>query len=191
MTYQIIQPPFTLVFWEMSKKELKDYYEWFHKVMPDRIHILTSTVKSTLGYEHWKPDCSPESLELLDDWFFTQVETRLRSQTEIEEAEVQNQSKFPIKVPEDELTDKTFSMAMDIGMYLSQVFLKNHPTLQWSQEFKGKKSAYYGQPVLLGFGIVPCNPVSLLVTRAYRFSWKIKPEENLRDLYNIWSALIV
>ena len=52
MSYPIIQPPFTLVFREMSKKELKDYKEWFHKIMPERILILASVVRSTPGYEH-------------------------------------------------------------------------------------------------------------------------------------------
>ena len=37
MKYQIIQPPFTLKFREMSKEELKEYYKWFMAVMPNRI----------------------------------------------------------------------------------------------------------------------------------------------------------
>ena len=30
MKYPIIQPPFTLVFPEMSKNEIRGYNEWFH-----------------------------------------------------------------------------------------------------------------------------------------------------------------
>jgi hypothetical protein len=40
MAYQIIQPPFTLKFREMSKAELRDYYRWFHDCIPVRIWQL-------------------------------------------------------------------------------------------------------------------------------------------------------
>jgi hypothetical protein len=77
MSYQMIQPPFTLVFHEMSKKELKEYNEWFHKIIPERIQILTSAIKSTPGYENWEPDCSPESLEPLEPVInFCRIEKR-------------------------------------------------------------------------------------------------------------------
>jgi hypothetical protein len=187
MSYPIIQPPFTLVFREMSKKELKDYNEWFHKVMPERIQILTFAVKSTPGYENWEPDYSPESLEPLGEWFFAQVETRPRTSEEIDA--IQNQSKFPINIPGEDLTNKTFSLAMDIGMYVSQVFLKHHPALEWSHPFGNKKSVDYGQPVLISFGASPFNPVHMMVTLAYGFSRKSKTGGRLRELYNIWSNL--
>lgn len=187
MNYPIIQPPFTLVFREMSKKELKDYNDWFHKVMPERIQILTSAIKSTPGYEKWDPDCSPESLEPLGEWFLAEVETRPRTSEEIDT--LKSQSKFPFNIPGEELTNKTFSLAIDIGMYVSQVFLKNHPTLKWSQPFGYKKSVDYGQPVLNSFGASPFNPVHMMVTLAYGFSRKSKTGGRLRELYNIWSNL--
>ncbi len=36
MTYSVIQPRFTLKFREMPKPELKAYFEWFAKVLPER-----------------------------------------------------------------------------------------------------------------------------------------------------------
>lgn len=187
MSYPIIQPPFTLVFREMSKKELKGYYEWFHKVMPERIQILTTAIRSTPGYKNWAPDRTPESLDLLGEWFFTQVETRPRTIEEIDS--IQNQSKFPINISEEDLTNETFSLAVDIGMYVSEVFLSNHLRLEWSQPFGNKKSVDYGQPVLINFGASPFNPVHMMVTLAYGFSRKSKTGGRLRELYNIWSNL--
>lgn len=188
MNYQIIQPPFTLVFREMSKKELKDYNEWFHKVMPERIQILTSAIKSTPSYESWEPDCSPESLVPLGEWFLAQVETRPRTQDEIDV--IQNRSKFPINIPGEDLTNKTFSLAMDIGMYVSQIFLKNHPALEWSQPFGNKKSIDYGRPVLISFNTGPFNPVHMMVTLAYGLVSHAKTGKSLREIYNIWSNLV-
>jgi hypothetical protein len=188
MSYSIIKPPFTLVFKEMPKKELKDYNEWFHKVMPERIQVLTMAIKSTPGYENWNADCSPESLGPLGEWFFLQVETRPRTNDEIEA--IHNQSKFHINISGEDLTNKTFSLAIDIGMYVSKVFFKNHSTLEWSQPFGSKKFVDYGQPVLINFGAAPFNPVRMIVVLAYGFSRKSKTGEQLLELYNIWSNLI-
>ena len=189
MNYPIIQPPFTLVFRAMSKKELKDYNEWFHKVIPERIGILTAAVQTTSGYERWESDNSPESLETLGEWFLTQAETRPLSQEENDE--IQNQSAFPISVPGDELTNKTFSLAMDVGMYLSQVFLANHSSLQWSQPLGNKRFVDYGQPVLISFEAAPFNPVRMMVTLAYGLANGWKTGKSLRELYGIWSNLAV
>ncbi len=62
MTYKIIQPPFTLEFDEMSKKELTDYFQWFLGIMPDRINELSTAVRLTPGFEAWRPDKTPASL---------------------------------------------------------------------------------------------------------------------------------
>ncbi len=189
MNYQIIQPPFTLVFREMAKNELKAYNQWFHGVLTDRITVLTSAINSTAGFEEWRPNCLPESLESLGEWFASQAEARQRTQEETEG--IQKRSQFPISVPDTELTDKTFSLAMDIGMYVSQVFVKNLPSVEWSQPFGNKKFVDYGQPVLIGFGAAPFNPVRMMVTLAYGLVSHAKSGKSLRDIYNIWSALAV
>lgn len=186
MPYEIIQPPFTLKFDEMSKKELKDYFKWFQDVLPERINVLTQSVKETSGFETWRPDQSVTSLERLGEWFATQVQVRLR--TEEERQEIASRSRFPIDIPNEELTNRTFSLAMDIGMYLSQVFLKNHPSLQWEQPFGSKKFVDYGQPVLVGFeGNVPLNPVRIMVTLAYALADQTRTGNRLRELYDYWS----
>ena len=121
MSYAIIQPPFPLQFRERSKKELETYRIWFHQVTPERIAELTKAVKRTACYESWAPSARPESLDLLGRWFETQVETRKKTAEEIEE--IRAKLTFPIDIPEEDLTNKTFSLAMDIGMYFGQVIL--------------------------------------------------------------------
>lgn len=188
MPYTTIQPPFTLKFSEMSKKELKDYFDWFQSILPRRLDELARAVKQTPAFESWQPDLTPASLDLLGDWFAAQVETRPRTQDEIQE--IESRSTYPIEIAGDELTNRTFSLAMDVGMYLSKVFLKNHPSLRWDQLFGNKKFVDYGQPVLNGFGDVPFNPVQILVTLAYGVASKKKTGNRLRELYDIWSKLI-
>lgn len=189
-TYQIIQPPFTLKFEEMPKAELKDYFRWFQDILPERIAELTSAVKSSRGFEGWQPDFAPESLDALGEWFATQIETRPRTREEIEEFNAQ--SPYPIELSDRQLTNRTFSLAMDIGMYLSQVLLKNHSLLKWDQPLRAKKFVDYGQPVLIPFheGKVPFDPVRMIVTLAYGLRNKSRTGESVRVLYDIWSKSI-
>lgn len=187
MTYETIQPPFTLKFREMSKKELKDYFAWFQGILPQRLNELTKAVKETPGFEEWEANFTPASLDRLGEWFASQVETRPRTKEEIEE--IVGRSPYPVDISNEELTNRTFSLAMDIGMYLSQVFLKNHSSLRWDQPFGNKKFVDYGQPVLMGFGVVPFNPVRMMVTRAYGVS-KERTSKSLRELYETWVKMI-
>src|SRR5215469_2088930 len=131
--YITIQPPFTLKFSEMSKKELRAYFKWFQDVTPERIAQLASVVRSSPAFENWQPDFSPDSLNDLGEWFAGQIETRPRTKEEIDA--FNEQAPFPIEISDSELTNRTFSLAVDIGMYLNQVFLKNHPLLRWEQPF--------------------------------------------------------
>lgn len=185
MPYSTIQPPFTLQFRDMAKKDLIAYAAWFHESVPGRIAELAKAVTSTAGYESWEPNATPESLEGLGRWFEGQVETRNKEGEEIEEA--REKLAFPIDVPEDELTNRTFSLAMDIGMYFAQVVLRNLLGTKWDQPLGSKIFADYGQPVLMGFGTVPLNPVRVMVTTAYAISRK-KPA-NLPGLYDTWARM--
>jgi hypothetical protein len=188
MTYTSIQPPFTLVFREMPKKELNRYFEWFMELLPQRLDELTRAVKGTHGYEDWQSDGTPESLNTLGIWFAGQVHTRARTYDELH---IENRSVFPMDIPGEELTTRTFSLAMDVGMYLSQVFLRNYPALQWEQPLGSKKFIDYGQPVLVKFKPGPFNPVRMVVTFAYGLESKQKTGEDLKRLYSIWSKLVI
>lgn len=188
MPYATIQPPFTLKFREMSKQELKDYFRWFFDVFPERTRELAEAVKQTPGFETWRPDLVPASLGTLGNWFATQAETRQRAQEERQE--IASRSAYPIEIPNDELTNRTFSLAMDVGMYLSQVLVKEHPSLRWEQPLKDKKFADYGQPILVGFGPVPLNPVRIAITLAYGLASKKQSGKRLRELHDYWSKQV-
>ena len=186
MSYSIIQPPFTLVFREMSKQELRDYFQWFMDVLPQRINELAGAVRRTHDFATWQPDHTPASLDVLGNWFAAQVETRLRTPKELQE--IEKKLVFPMEIPREELTDRTFSLAMDVGMYFSQVLIKSHPSLRWELPTRNKRFADYGQPVLVGFGRVPLNPIGIAVTSAYGIA--AKNPRPLRDVYDVWSRMV-
>jgi hypothetical protein len=188
MLYETIQPPFTYKFREMGRKKLREYFQWFIAKLPEGTYELRNEVQRMPGYELWEPDFTPDSLNLLGEWFAAKVETRQRSYQEIEE--IRYRSAYPFDIRDEELTDRTFSYAVDIGMYLSQLFIKNHPSLKWEQPFGNKKSIDYGQPVLMAFTYGAFNPVRMMVTMAYAFADKKWDARTLRGLYDNWSAKI-
>jgi hypothetical protein len=172
----------------MPKTELKRYFEWFMEIRLHRVKVLTEAVNGTAGYEEWLSDETPASLEALGKWFAEQANVRARTDQELKR--INEQLVFPIAVPGEELTTQTFSLAMDIGMYLSQVFLKNHKTLRWDQPLGNKAFIDYGQPVLVKFKSGPFNPVRMVVTLAYGLVSRKKTAEGLRNIYDIWSNMV-
>ena len=141
---------------------------------------LVGAVRDTLGWESWKAEMTPESLGGLGDWFEGQVEMRKKDPGELRET--REKLSFPIDIPGEELTNRTFSLAIDIGMYFSQVVLKNLPGTRWEHPLGDKKFVDYGQPVIVGFGTVSLNPVRVMVTTAYRIAGGEHAE--LRKLYS-------
>ena len=187
MRYSNIQPPFTLKFHEMPNEEVKAYGVWFHEIMPSRLAELAGAVQETSGFESWKPDLTPPSLERLGEWFARQVQTEPRTAEEIDE--IERNLTFPIDIPSEDLTIRTFSLAMDIGMYLGEVVRVNIPRAKWEQLKKGsKRNVDYGHMLVVWPATpVPMNPVQLIVTLAYGLADKTKDGSRLAKIYTFWT----
>jgi hypothetical protein len=188
MAYRLIQPPPPYgPFRERSQDELKDYFRWFFAVMDERINELIPAVRATSGFQIWRPDYSPASLDSLGDWFVGQVETRPRTQEEINK--IAEALKFPVLIPISErtLSERTLSLTIDVAMYFGRVLQKNNPSLKWDQRLRGKGFADYGQTVLMGFGAgVPLNPVRLVRTTALSVMASNPRGKSLRGFYDHW-----
>jgi len=186
-SYKIISPPFTQRFRDLKKSELKAYYDWYLSIIPERIKVLAEAVKSTAGYERWKPDFSPNSLDLLEKWFAKNIETRRYTKEEKENIYAHAPSWFKqVDINEKTLTARTLSIAFDMGMYVSQVFLRNHPTLKWSHELGRKDHIDYGHPVIAGFRKGLCfNPTHILQVHAYGLIRNQK-KRTMKALYDVW-----
>lgn len=142
-------------------------------------------LRSTLGYESWVATYEPASLDLLGVWFAAEVAVRPRSQNEI--AELQSRSALLASPPGVDLTNRSFSLAIDVGMYFARTLERAHPQLTWKQFTDDKQFADYGQPVLVGFGKVPLNPVRIAVTFAYGIAARKQTGKRLRELFSYWS----
>ena len=187
MSYSIIQPPFTLKFRDMSVDELNSYRQWFLDAIPNRVAQLRGAVNSSLDLESWKPDHSTASMELLGPWLSHQVETRSRTSEEIDRTKAQ--AAFDFGVIGDELTNGTFSLAIDVGMYFGETIRSQYPHLEWHQPLTDRRFADFGQMVLLGFGQAVLNPVRICVTFCYGVAGGNKTGKNLGETYQYWCRL--
>jgi hypothetical protein len=87
-----------------------------------------------------------------------------------------------------ELTNRTYSLTVDCGMYLGQVMLRAHPErLQWGQDLRDRRSMDYGQVLIVGTGVVSMDTVGFLVSMAQNFVRKTG-KRDLRAVYDIWSG---
>jgi hypothetical protein len=202
LPYVLIQPPLRMAIRELPKKELKEYFKWFLEVIPGRTAELGKAVQETPGFEAWEPDLTPESLEPLGKWFEGQVERRPRTPEEIEKIEQKikaglGSKPMPIVVSDKELTYRTLSLAMDVGMYFCQVLQKNVPGLRWEQPLGSKNFIDYGQPVLMGFksSLAPFNGPRMIQGLAYGIAGQkvydvlnAETARRIRDIYDRWSS---
>jgi hypothetical protein len=186
--YSVVRPPFEKDFQEMTPDELESYFNWFLESVPERLREITEEIHRTPGFESWVADCSPASLDLLGQWYASHVERRPTTPREMAQMREGLRGEMPESIlPTERLTDRTYSLAFDVGTYLSQVFLKNRPGVSWQQVRVDKEMNDYGQPVLIGLGPRPCSPLLLATVLAHGLAKKTKKPERLRELYEIWS----
>lgn len=78
-----------------------------------------------------------EELKLYAKWFEENVETEKLSEEEYKE----KRAAVPdyIEIKDWDITIKTRSSAVDIGIYFGEVFIKNHKGLKWEQYFSRSK----------------------------------------------------
>jgi hypothetical protein len=187
MSYSIIQPPFTLKFRDMSADELKSYRKWFLEAIPSRVIELQRAVNSDPNFRAWKPDHNRASVETLGVWLSQQVETRPRTAEEIDR--IKGRAAFDFDVSTEELTNRTFSLAMDAGMYFGESLGRHYSHLEWDQPLKDKKFADFGQMVLLGFGRASLNPVRIVVTFCSGIAHSKQTAKRFDEVYGYWSRL--
>ncbi|MBL8935912.1 MAG: hypothetical protein JNM69_15250 [Archangium sp.] len=182
--YSIVDPPFTLEFTRMSKAELRAYAAWFHETDAERVAELVRIVRGTPGFEGWLPDETPESLDTLGRWFEGQVEMRPKTEDELANDRALLAGLGEQWVEPKTLTDRTASLAMDMGRYFARVMLKAVPEAKWSLRLTGPTKADYGQPTLIGLGPPPLNPVTVMIVTAKHIAAGRSHE--LLELFAIW-----
>ena len=95
---------------------------------------------------------------MLGKWFEENVETEKLSEEEYKE----KRAAVPdyIEIQDWDITIKTRSLAVDIGIYFGEVFIKNHKGLKWEQYLtRSKYDMDIGHMVIKGFGKTRLNSI--------------------------------
>lgn len=183
--YKPIEPPVTFNYIrEATKKEGKEFFEWFMSVKDERIRILEKAVQTTPGFENWKADFTPKSLCIFDEWLPKVAELRSRTEEEIATEKKKLLPQFKnLNISTETLTGRSISLAFDVGIYMGEVFIHNNPELEWAPYLK-TEFIYNNQPVIQGFGKPVFAPWSMLQSRTAQAALQVNI--GLLKLYEIW-----
>src|SRR5713101_7498640 len=106
---------------ETPKNELQEFFRRFLIALGPRTEILADVVRTDASLACWSPDMTPASLETLGAWFMSNMHTRPRTEAEI--FAIASKSPYALPVPPRTLTDQTFSLAADVGIYFARVLM--------------------------------------------------------------------
>ena len=185
--YRIITFPFSGNVKELSKDGANQFFNWYLQQIPIRITQLFEFIIKTTGYDKWIPDNSSDLLIPLGQWFSQKISTRDRTPFEIDEI-YSKLGKFQglIPIPKSVLSQESYSLAIDLGMYLSQILINNVPGLHWELVTKPKNDAFYNHPVLKLTGKMMCDPVHLTIIYAGGLNDGSYKPIRLKEISDIW-----
>ncbi len=187
MNYELMAPPFEMKeFDEMNKKEAKEHFEWYINEIPNRIEILKN-IYEEFGGKKENLDYSINSLEGLWKWYLKNVEIIDKSEKEI----LDEKSELPEWLKDEEIIPKKISItwlaiAMDISMYLGEVFVRNNPQLKWTFITKPKRIMHVNRPVIGDFKNDKMDTRHILYILTLKIIKHTTDEKALLNLYNVW-----
>jgi hypothetical protein len=148
---------------EMTPRQAQRYFAWFIEHIPDRLAELRNIVDGDL-------DLSPESLARVGEWFCSTMAWRRRTPDELRrEAAGWSKRSRDLGLPVEDLTltEESFSICIDVGIYLGEVHRRHFPDARWALCTKPKSDISYNQPRLEGLNPVPVDPINLTVSNGF------------------------
>lgn len=192
MSYKPIDPPIGLNlrsthFRDMTKSELKLYHDWFLHAISDRVQELARAVRSDLQFYDWRPDETVGSLKPLATWIAKNVQTRPRTEEEMEQVRAHTQPHLHFLILDREITPRTSSIAFDFGIYLGLVAKRQFSQLHWRQVVKDRRDADFGHMVLDGLGPVPYNPILIADVIISGIARGTKTSDDVLSGFDFWT----
>lgn len=186
--YPLINPPFAFKpLKQMNEEEAQHHLKWFVSQSEVRRNILLDAVER-LGGNKSELDYTPESLIPL--WKTMSPIFEKRPLTAEETAKLYKsipaaakRLRFSLKTQ----TTKTLCIAIDIGYYVAEIYMRRYPQVHWIV-FK-HKSMSFNKPALSGFylPLVPADMVKGSIAKQLR----IPKDTHLFDIYKKWVTNLV
>ena len=188
LDYPLISLPFAFKpLKEMSEEEAEQHLKWFVSKSKTRQGVLLDAVERLSGNKN-EIDYTPQSLIPL--WRGVSALFKIRAMTEEE------RRKFYRKVPEaakkikfslSTYTTETLCLAVDIGYYVAEIYMRHYPQVHWI--VYPTKSMSFNKPALFGF-YLPLVP-SDMVKGSIGKHLKTPMETHLFNIYEKWVTNLV
>jgi hypothetical protein len=150
LDYPIYIPPHKGDLRHMGRKEARICYKHFLATIEERIEILKEFLE--VGD---RLDYSMESMKLLDELF----------------PKIVLSCKFSAVV--EKPSEQVLSFARDVGIYCGNSVVKNVDSVHWEFFCGGKTSAYYQNPVLMGYDVPAKNYAVNIITGSCAYAYRI------------------
>lgn len=181
LTYEICIPPINKPVSSMNSRETKEYFDWFIEKIPERIQYLSEKIADDCKIKINLTDFTPESLVVIWRWFLDKAQTE---KTDSNVLRLDMQTEYIVR---------------DIGMFMGEFFNVRHAGIHWSYYKTPKADIFVNKPVLIGFKdncVSPpfdavFEPVHMVRVQATKIVLNKQNENDLLNLYNIWSEKIV
>ncbi len=175
----------------MPRAQLRAFRDWFMLQIPIRLGVLEQVVRSTAGFEQWTPDFSEASLRTLGQWFIGQVEKRDVTPEEKAAALSSPGNERLQIVPTYQLTNKSYSLAIDVAMYWGETLRRSLENVTWQQYIGGKTMSDYGHVILQAPGTASCDPLHLAIIQVHKvFSGTRTDLGRLDTLFLFWRKVL-
>ncbi|MBR3919861.1 MAG: hypothetical protein IKJ59_14225 [Clostridia bacterium] len=199
LTYDILIPPLTKKILDFSAEETESYFRWFMQQIPSRIEYLTEVCSQQLKIDRSKLDLSAESLVYIWEWFLKVAEIEQTPKAALNDLSKQynylprSLKKHFLEQSKEQLSLQTEYIIRDIGMYIGEVFVREHPVIYWGYYTPPQLDRFTNSPLLLGFEYdyvspfkVPFEPIHMVGVQAANLFDKSANKMDLIKIYRIW-----
>ena len=166
------------------KDIIKPYEDWFLENKDYRIKTLENYIRTFAGFENLQMDFSINSLAEIEKW----LETSIKSEVMPEEEYRQLRSAYPpeINIEKWDLTDLSYSILYDVGVYFGESIIHQFPNLKWMQYLSTSKlNVDIGHMVIqTKYKNCRMNPIWQIRILGFKLIEKKEPSNLLIELFN-------
>ncbi len=189
--YDLLVPPFGPIH-KLTPKKAQLYFEWFLEHIPERMEYFRNRCASDLGIPVSQLDYSLESMKPVWKWFLQTARTEMPTGEELEQQQKRAALLGPSCIHEV-FTVATEFIIRDIGMYVSQFWMRNYKGLEWTYYTKPKSDVHVNQAIITGFlypSSNPSNPPSIMQFEPNHMVYVqaaklLLHEESIADLHKV------
>lgn len=189
--YRPFIPNFPGVYDSFTPQMARENYAHFMQDMPDRLAQLRIAMNATGGADIVL-DYSDASLADVGGWFTHRVALRTLTSEEKSRGLVGMPEWFIPLQSDTDLTELSYSLSVDFGIYFGECMRHAHPQLRWELLKRPKSNVDINQPVLVPFrATMHLNPIRVALVLARKAIEGISARQEIIEAKQIWDSYVI